>query len=124
MGEEWRTDSPSKKAVILSGKAGIGKTSSAYALANDFGWQVVELNASDTRSGDTIRRIALSGAVNETFTGLGEYSPSTSGGRKLIVLDEADNLYERDAHGGVLIRGKEGDNRDDRADEAANSADS
>jgi len=104
-GEEWRTGSPAKKAVILSGKAGIGKTSSAYALANDFGWQVVELNASDTRSGDIIRRIALSGAVNETFTGLGEYSPSTSGGRKLIVLDEADNLYERDARGGSPDKG-------------------
>ncbi|MEA2055017.1 MAG: replication factor C large subunit [Candidatus Thermoplasmatota archaeon] len=93
-GERWANGSPQTKAVILSGKAGVGKTSSAYALANDFGWQVVELNASDTRSGDAIRKVALSGAVNETFTKYGEYTPFSSGGRKLIILDEADNLYE------------------------------
>ncbi|MBW1933868.1 MAG: replication factor C large subunit, partial [Deltaproteobacteria bacterium] len=87
-GEEWRAGSPAKKAVILSGKAGIGKTSSAYAL-----------------NGEIIRRIALSGAVNETITGFGEYAPSGAGGRKLIILDEADNLYERDARGGSPDKG-------------------
>ncbi len=99
-GRQWANGNPLAKAIILSGMAGIGKTSSAYALANDFGWQVVELNASDTRSGDVIRRVALAGAVNETFTGHGEYSFSSSGGRKLIVIDEADNLYEGNADRG------------------------
>lgn len=93
-GRQWENGIPETKAIIFSGKAGIGKTSSAYALANDFGWEVIELNASDTRNGDVIRKVALSGAVNETFTRYGEYSSSDSGGRKLIILDEADNLYE------------------------------
>ncbi len=99
-GRQWENGVPRTKAVVLSGKAGIGKTSSAYALANDFGWEVIELNASDTRNGDAIRRIALLGAVNETFTRHGEYAPSDSGGRKLIILDEADNLYEGNADRG------------------------
>ena len=95
-GEGWREGIPDKKALILSGKAGVGKTSSAHALANDFGWQVIELNASDNRNADVIKRVALSGAVNESITGFGEHVLPSAGGRgkKLIILDEADNIYE------------------------------
>lgn len=92
--EQWREGQPDHTAVVLSGKAGIGKTSAAHALANDLGWQTIELNASDARSNDVIRRIAFSGAVNETFSRDGEYMPSTSGGATLVIIDEADNLYE------------------------------
>jgi len=93
--EEWRNSTPQKKAVILYGKPGVGKTSAAHALAMDFGWEIVELNASDDRNRDAIRRIALTGAVNETL-GTGErYISSREGARRLIILDEADNLYER-----------------------------
>jgi replication factor C large subunit len=86
---------PKKRAAILSGKPGTGKTSSALALAHDFGWTVIELNASDARNAATIKRVARSGAINETFDDYGRFILSTQGGRKLIILDEADNLYER-----------------------------
>jgi len=39
-----------KKAAILHGPPGCGKTSAAYALASDMGWEVIELNASDQRN--------------------------------------------------------------------------
>jgi replication factor C large subunit len=95
-GDEWsRKTTPKRKAVILIGKAGTGKTSSALALANDFGWTIVELNASDTRNATKIKSIVTSGAINETFSVNGQFLPSSVGGRKLIILDEADNLYER-----------------------------
>ena len=86
---------PKNRAVVLTGKAGIGKTTSALALANDFGWIALELNASDARNATTIKKVATSGAVNETFDDHGRFIPSKRGGRKLIILDEADNLYER-----------------------------
>lgn len=86
---------PKTRAVILSGKPGTGKTSSAFALARHFGWIAIELNASDARNAETIKKIATSGAVNESFDDSGRFISSKKGGRKLIILDEADSLYER-----------------------------
>lgn len=86
---------PKKRAVILTGKPGIGKTTSALALANDFGWIIIELNASDIRNATTIKKVATSGALNESFDDYGRFMASSKGGRKLIILDEADNLYEK-----------------------------
>jgi replication factor C large subunit len=104
-GDLWNAGKvPKTRAVILSGKAGTGKTSSAFALANHFGWIPIELNASDARNAETIKKIATSGAVNESFDDNGRFISSKKGGRKLIILDEADNLYER-----IEKRGSGGD---------------
>ena len=90
-----------KKALILVGKPGCGKTSVARALANDMGWGIIELNASDVRNERRIKEIAMTGAINETFTDDGRFISTKEGGRKLIIFDEADNLYEaKDDRGG------------------------
>ena len=80
------------KPLLIYGKPGIGKTSCAYALANDMGWDVIELNASDQRTAAVIERIAGIGSVTVSLTG---------SGRKLIVLDEADNLQGTADRGGA-----------------------
>jgi replication factor C large subunit len=80
------------KPLLIYGKPGIGKTSSAYALANDMGWEVVELNASDQRTAAVIEHIAGTGSITASLTG---------SERKLIILDEADNLQGTADRGGA-----------------------
>ena len=92
--EEWEEGKPKYKALVIVGKPGCGKTTVAKVLAEEMGWGVIELNASDVRNEQRIKDIALRGAVYETFTDEGEFISSKKGGRKLIIFDEADNLYE------------------------------
>lgn len=99
--ESWSRGIPRIKAIILRGEPGTGKTSSALALARDFGWDIVEMNASDHRNADSIRKVAGLGAISQTFTLDGEFQSTTQGKRKLIVLDEADNLFGREDFGGA-----------------------
>ncbi|MDD1706205.1 MAG: replication factor C large subunit, partial [Methanoregulaceae archaeon] len=85
----WTTES---KPLLLHGKPGTGKTSSVYALAADFSWEVIELNASDQRTKDVIKKVA--GTSSTTGSLLGS-------SRKLILLDEADNLHGTADRGGA-----------------------
>ncbi|WP_227353850.1 replication factor C large subunit [Haladaptatus salinisoli] len=80
-------------AVILHGSPGVGKTSAAHALANDMDWPTIELNASDQRTGGVIKRIAGEAAKSGTLTG-------GAAGRRLVILDEADNLTHNADRGG------------------------
>src|SRR6266542_1486494 len=79
----------------------VGKTSAGLALANEMGWSIVEMNASDSRNAEAIRKVATRGAVLQTFSDTGEFLQIEKGGRKLIVLDEADNIFGREDKGGV-----------------------
>ncbi|THE65934.1 replication factor C large subunit [Salinadaptatus halalkaliphilus] len=92
--EEWATSwDDHRDAVIVHGSPGIGKTSAAHALANDMGWPVMELNASDDRQADVIERIAGEAAKSGTLT-------AGESGRRLVILDEADNFHGNADYGG------------------------
>ncbi|MGA3021047.1 MAG: replication factor C small subunit [Candidatus Micrarchaeales archaeon] len=80
--------------MIFAGPAGVGKTTSAIALAKElYGGDIneafLELNASDARGIDVIR-----GKVKEFARTL----PLTSGLVKIIFLDEADALTPEAQH--------------------------
>lgn len=99
--DAWARGRPDKKAVILQGDPGVGKTSAALALANEMAWALIEMNASDSRNAEAIQRVATRGSVLQTFSPTGEFLRTQQGGRKLIVLDEADNVFGREDKGGI-----------------------
>ena len=90
---QWaRTWNTRSKPLLLYGKPGIGKTSSVYALGRDMNWDIIELNASDQRTAAVIERVAGEGSATASLTG---------SLRKLIVMDEADNLQGTADRGGA-----------------------
>ncbi len=101
---EWaRTWDDHREAVILHGSPGVGKTSAAHALANDMGWETVELNASDQRTGDVIDRFAGRAARNATLAGSAAGGGAAGGdtaSRQLVIVDEADNIHGNHDRGG------------------------
>jgi DNA polymerase III delta prime subunit len=68
--------------LLLSGSAGVGKTTIAKALCNEVGCDFIVINGSDESGIDVLR------------TKIKNYASSVSlaGGRKVIIIDEADYL--------------------------------
>ncbi len=89
--DSWVEGPPSKRAVLLYGPAGVGKTSVSEALASERGWDLVEINASDKRSGEILSKIAGLASSQATLFSKG----------RLILLDEVDGINLREDQGAI-----------------------
>ncbi len=86
--DEWQNGLPRKKALLLVGPPGVGKTSVARAIAQDMGWNVIELNASDARNAAAIRKVATHGSTHRSLF----HHPDAKKQRTLVLLDEVDHI--------------------------------
>jgi len=68
--------------LLLTGGAGIGKTSVAKAMCDELGYNVLYINASEERSIDVIRNKIMNFCATVSF----------DGSKKAVILDEADGL--------------------------------
>lgn len=75
-------DDQSVPNLLLSGRAGVGKTTVARAMLDELGCDYIIINGSMHGNIDTLRTDILNFASTVSFTG----------GRKYVILDEADYL--------------------------------
>src|ERR1035437_10270279 len=97
---EWlKRKRKSKKAVLLYGPPGVGKTALANAAAREFGFTIIEMNASDTRSEKAINAVAKPAT---SYIALDNFSTTqTQGKGNLLFLDEVDGIAGNEDRGGV-----------------------
>jgi len=87
---DWKPDQP-KKAALLHGPPGTGKTVVAEIAAKKLGFNLIELNASDVRT-----RELLAEKVYPASRSMSLYDQ-----KNLILLDEIDGLHHRQDFGGA-----------------------
>jgi replication factor C large subunit len=85
-----------KKAVLLYGPPGVGKTTLVNAAANEFCFTVIEMNASDTRSEKAVRAVA---SPATSFVALDTFSRQSKG--NILFMDEVDGIAGNEDRGGV-----------------------
>ncbi len=78
------------KPLLLVGPPGIGKTTIAYLVAKQFGYDMIGLNASDVRSKSRINEILMPVLSNVSVLGT-----------PMIFVDEVDGIHGRGDYGGA-----------------------
>ncbi len=85
-----------KKAVLLYGPAGVGKTALVNAASNQFNFSIIEMNASDTRTEKAINKV---GKPATSFAALDKFSTESKG--NILFLDEVDGVFGQQDRGGI-----------------------
>jgi replication factor C large subunit len=88
-----------KKAVLLAGPAGVGKTSVVYYLIKKYNYEFVEVNASDKRNKKAVEMLVGKSSTEGTVL-------QGARVRKIILVDEADGLFGNVDRGGGQALGR------------------
>jgi replication factor C large subunit len=96
---EWlKNKRHTKKAVLLYGPPGVGKTALVLAASREFGFSVIEMNASDTRSEKAINAVAKPAT---SYKSLDNFSGGAKTSGNVLFLDEVDGIAGNEDRGGV-----------------------
>lgn len=80
-----------KKALLIHGPPGTGKTSSIHALAKELDLEIIEVNASDSRNSESLENKILPAIKQQSLFSKG----------KIILIDEIDGISGNQDRGGI-----------------------
>ncbi len=88
----WEKGVPKERAVFLHGPPGTGKTSTVHVLAEELGFDLLEINASDYRTRTRMEEL-IGRATTQNVTIFGK--------RRLILFDEMEGVSGHEDLGGI-----------------------
>ena len=88
----WERGIPKERAVFLHGPPGTGKTSSVHVLAEELGFDLLEINASDYRTRTRMEEL-IGRATTQNVTIFGK--------KRLILFDEMEGVSGHEDQGGI-----------------------
>lgn len=89
------------KAALLSGPPGVGKTTSATLVSKELGFDVVEFNASDTRSKRLLKEEVSELLSNKSLYGYFNGSADAVTVKHVLIMDEVDGMAGNEDRGGI-----------------------
>ncbi|XP_016061994.1 PREDICTED: replication factor C subunit 1 isoform X2 [Miniopterus natalensis] len=97
-----KDDGSSFKAALLSGPPGVGKTTTASLVCQELGYSYVELNASDTRSKNSLKEIVAESLNNTSIKGFYSSGAAPLASMKhALIMDEVDGMAGSEDRGGI-----------------------
>ncbi|KAM8808604.1 replication factor C subunit 1 [Eudromia elegans] len=96
-----KDDGASFKAALLSGPPGVGKTTTASLVCEELGYSYVELNASDTRSKNSLKEVVAESLNNTSIRDFCSGASSSVSGKHVLIMDEVDGMAGNEDRGGI-----------------------
>ncbi|KAF7379273.1 hypothetical protein HZH68_017118 [Vespula germanica] len=89
------------KAALLSGSPGIGKTTTAQVVSNELGFDLLEFNASDTRSKKLLKEGVSEILSNTTIKTYFSNQKREEKAKHVLLMDEVDGMAGNEDRGGL-----------------------
>uniref|UniRef100_A0A8C2U6F4 Replication factor C subunit 1 n=1 Tax=Coturnix japonica TaxID=93934 RepID=A0A8C2U6F4_COTJA len=96
-----KDDGAGFKAALLSGPPGVGKTTTASLVCKELGYSYVELNASDTRSKNSLKEVVAESLNNTIIKDFCSGTSSSVSGKHVLIMDEVDGMAGNEDRGGI-----------------------
>ncbi|KAB5518487.1 hypothetical protein PHYPO_G00166560 [Pangasianodon hypophthalmus] len=96
-----KDDGSGFKAALLSGPPGVGKTTTAALVCEELGYSYVEMNASCTRSKNSLKEVIAESLNNTSIKNFYTGASQTVSDKHVLIMDEVDGMAGNEDRGGI-----------------------
>lgn len=96
-----KDDGSTFKAALLSGPPGVGKTTTAVLVCEELGYSYVEMNASCTRSKNSLKEVVAESLNNTSIENFYKGTSQKVSSKHVLIMDEIDGMAGNEDRGGI-----------------------